>query len=381
MRSRVTVLAISIISAVCLTPLFAADYFDVDAANYNKVVDGKQVALYTIKNSKGMIVKITNYGAKIEQIIVPDKKGKLGDVALGYESIDKAMTGQGSFGAFVGRYANRIGGAKFTLDGKEYKLNINEPARGTTLHGGNKGSRFCVFDANQLDAANLEMFYTFKDGEENFPGTLAVRVKYTVTENNEFIVDYQSYAADKNTVANFTSHTFFNLSGDGNADILDHVISVNAKNFLEIDKNAVPTGVLKPVAGTPLDFTKPAVFGSKINMDFEQIKLVNGIDHHFALDKKLPNGFELAGTAWHPKSGRYMEVWTTEPGMQLHSGNNLEGKEGRDQGKGKTYKFRNGFNMEPSRFPDGPNKPNFPSTVVKAGQWYSGKIMYKFSVK
>jgi aldose 1-epimerase len=354
-------------------------YIDPTSDKYRKIVDGKQVDLYTIKNSKGMVVKITNYGAKIEQILVPDRNGKFADVAQGYESIDRALGGQGSMGAFVGRYANRIGGAKFTLDGKEYQLAKNQGEN--SLHGGQKGSRFCVYDARQIDDFSVEMFYTYKDGEENYPGTLATRVLYEVTEDNALMVDYQAYALDKNTVANFTTHSFFNLSGNLGSEILNHVIFINASRFLPIDKNLIPTGQLQPVEGTPMDFLTPTAFGARIKADYEQLKLANGYDHHWVLAKRTPNDLSLAGSAWEPQSGRLMEVFTTEPGMQVHTGNNLEGKDPRDVGKGATFIFRSGFNMEPSRFPDSPNKPAFPTTVIKTGQWFSGRTIYKFSVK
>ena len=247
-------------------PLAFAAYIEPTSDKYRKTVDGKQVELYTIQNSKGMVVKITNYGAKIEQILVPDKTRKFADVVQGYENIDKALGGQGSMGAFVGRYANRIGGAKFTLDGKEYQLAKNNGEN--SLHGGQKGSRFCVYDARQINDASVEMFYTYKDGEENYPGTLVTRVLYEVTDNNALVVDYQAYAVDKNTVANFTTHSFFNLSGNLGSDILNHVIFINADRFLPIDKGLIPTGQLAPVANTPMDFLSPTPFGARIGSDY-----------------------------------------------------------------------------------------------------------------
>jgi len=354
-------------------------YIEPTSDKYQKIHDGKQVDLYTIKNSKGMVVKITNYGAKIEQVMVPDKQGRIADVVQGYESIDRALGGQGSMGAFVGRYANRIGDAKFTLDGKEYALAKNSGPN--SLHGGQKGSRFCVYDARQINETSVEMFYTYKDGEENYPGTLATRVLYEVTADNALVVDYQAYAVDKNTVANFTTHPFFNLSGNLGSEILNHVIFINASRFLPIDPRIIPTGQLAPVEGTPMDFRTPTPFGARITADYEQLKLANGYDHHWVLDKKTPNELSLAGSAWERVSGRFMEVYSTEPGMQVHTGNNLEGKDPRDVGKGARFIFRSGFNMEPSRFPDSPNKPNFPTTVIKAGEWFSGRTVYKFSVK
>lgn len=373
-------LALVLVVATCgIGSAQQGGYIEPTSDKYRKVVDGKQVDLYTIKNSKGLVVKITNYGAKIEQIMIPDKRGQIADVVQGYESIDRALVGQGSMGAFVGRYANRIGGAKFTLDGKEYQLAKNSGQN--SLHGGQKGSRFCVYDARQINDASVEMFYTYKDGEENFPGTLATRVLYEVTEDNALVVDYQAYAVDKNTVANFTTHPFFNLSGNLGSEILNHVIFINASRFLPIDQRIIPTGQLAPVQDTPMDFRTATPFGARIKADYEQLKLANGYDHHWVLDKKTPNEFSLAGSAWEPVSGRFMEVFSTEPGMQVHTGNNLEGKDPRDVGKGATFIFRSGFNMEPSRFPDSPNKPAFPTTVIKAGEWFSGKTVYKFSVK
>jgi aldose 1-epimerase len=225
------------------------------------------------------------------------------------------------------------------------------------------------------------MFYIYKDGEENYPGTLATRVYYEVTEDNALLVDYQAYAVDKNIVGNFTTHAFFNLSGNLGSEILDHVIFVNASRFLPINSGLIPTGQLAPVQNTPMDFRTPTPFGARIKAEDEQLKLAGGYDHHWVLDKKTPNAFTRAASAWEPVSGRLMEVFTTEPGLQVHTGNNLEGKDPRDVGKGSTFIFRSGFNMEPSRYPDSPNKPSFPTTVIKAGEWFAGTTMYQFSVK
>lgn len=360
---------------------YAPNVVELKSQNFRKVVDGKQVDLYTIQNKNGMIVRITNYGAKVQQIIVPDKKGVFADVAQGYETIDQVIGGQGSMGAFVGRYANRIGGAKFMLEGKEYQLAANSGKN--SLHGGEKGSRFQVFNARQLSPASVEMLYVFKDGEENYPGTLPVRVVFSVTDKNEFVTEWSAVAHDKATVANFTGHTFLNLSGNGGTEILDHIIKVNADRFLPVDDTLIPTGEERPVAGTVMDFRKPKAFGKDITSTYDQIKLGNGYDHHYVLNPPAKHGsLNFAASAYDSKSGRVLEVWTTEPGMQLYSGNFLEGKAPRDMGKGKTlYIFRSAFCMEPSHFPDSPNKPQFPSTVLQPGQWYTGKIVYKFSVK
>jgi len=360
----------------------APNVVELKRENYQKDLDGKKTDLYTLRNKNGMTVRITNYGAKIEQILVPDRKGVFGDVVLGYESIDGAINGQGSMGAFVGRYVNRIGGAKFWLDGEEYKLAANQGPN--TLHGGLKGSRFQVFSARQISPSSVVMGYTFKDGEENFPGTLPMRVVYTVSDKNELIVDWEAYANDKKTVASFTSHAFFNLTGDPSKLILDHVIRVNADKFLPVNDSLAPSGELRDVTGTVMDFRKAKPFGKDINSDYEQIKLGKGYDHHYALNKdpKKPGTMTFAASAYDPASGRLMEVFSTEPGMQLFSGNNLEAKVPRDLGKGTVaFAFRSAFCMEPSRYPDSPNHLHFPTTVVNPGEFYTGTIIYKFSAK
>jgi aldose 1-epimerase len=323
-------------------------------------------------------VAITNWGARIEQILVPDRNGALGDVALGYDSIAAAQAGQGSLGAFIGRYANRIANARFTLDGREHRLAANDSPH--CLHGGLKGSRFQVFDARQEDEASVVMSYTFADGEEGFPGTLPLRVKYGVTGANEISIEYEATAMDKATVANFTTHTFFNLAGHDRGDVLGHVLEVNADRFLPVDATLIPTGELRPAAGTPMDFTRPVKLGERIAADYEQLAIGHGYDHHFVL-KRDGDGLAFAARIHEPASGRVMEVWTTEPGIQVYSGNYLEGKRPRDVGKGgAVYAARAGFCLEPSRFPDSPNQPSFPTTALKPGERYAGKTVYRFSV-
>ena len=359
--------------------------FELKADAFKKIVDGKSVDLYTIRNSKGMVVRITNYGAKIEQIIVPDRYGKMGDVAQGYESIDKVMGGQASMGAFIGRFANRLGNGTFTLDGTEYKLAINDlstpPAapRQNTLHGGKKGSRFIPFDAKQLSENSVQMSILFKDGEEGFPGDLPVRVIYTVTENNELVLSYDAAAANKKTVVNLTGHTFFNLSGDLGSSIEDHIVTINSDKTLEVSPALVPNGVIRDIAGTPLDFRKPKALAQDIKADYDLLKAGNGYDNHFVVNQKLPGKMTFDTRVMDPKSGRILEVWSTEPGVQLYSGNFLAGQAPRDIGKGNIYQFRSAFCIEPSHFPDAPNHPEFASTALNPGEWYSGQIVYKFS--
>ena len=352
-------------------------YVELDRAKFQTEIDGKKVDLFTITNQQGMVVKITNYGARVEQILVPDRDGKLGDVVLGYESIDQVMHGQGSMNAFIGRYANRIGKGKFSLHGQDYQLNINDPPN--TLHGGIKGSRFVVFDARQLDELSVEMSYTFKDGEENFPGTVPLRVVYKVTEANELDISYEAVAVDKPTIVNFTSHLFINLAGGG--DILQQMLTINADTITPVDATHITTGEFRPVKGSPMDFTRPTRIGAGIAADYDQIKYGCGYDVNYVLNKK-PGELGLATRVYDPKSGRELEIYSTEPGLQFYSGNFLEGKVPRDVGKGgEVYRVHSAMSLEPQHFPDLVNKPNFPSTVLNPGEWYTGKIIYKFGVQ
>lgn len=345
--------------------------------NFRAEIDGKPVGLYTIRNAAGMVVRLTNYGARIEQILVPDRNGRLGDVAQGYESIEQVRGGQTSMGAFIGRYAGRIAQGRFTLDGTSYQLAINAPPN--SLHGGAKGSRFQVFEARQLSDSSVEMTHVFADGEENYPGTLPLRVVYTVTEANELRIDYSAVAVDKATVVNFTGHAFLNLSGDLGRPVLDHRLTIPASRVLEINEAAVPTGRIREVAGTPLDFRTATAVGTRIDQDDPQLKIAGGYDHTYIPDG---TGLRLHARVEEPTSGRVLEVLSDEPGLQFYSGNFLEGKAPRDVGKGgTTYVFRSAFCLEPQHYPDSPNHPDFPSTVLRPGQWYSGQIVYRFSVQ
>jgi aldose 1-epimerase len=357
----------------------AADgYVEIDRKNFVAQIDGRPVDLYTIRNKAGMVVKITNYGARVEQILVPDKAGKLGDVALGYETLEQVMNGSGAMGSHVGRYANRIAKGTFTLDGETYHLPINNPPN--HLHGGPLGSRFRVFDAKQLGPSRVEMRYTYQDGEQGYPGTVKSSVTYSVSDDNGLVIDYDA-VTDRPTVVNFTNHTFFNLAGQGNGDILGHVLTIKAERYTVFDSTAIPTGEIRPVAGTPLDFTQPHRIGERIDADFDQLKIGKGYDNNFVLDKK-PGAFGLAARVSEPRTGRVMEVWTTEPGMQVYTGNFLEGLDPRDIGKGKVaYTARTGVCFEPQHFPDSPNRPEFPSTVLRPGQHFTGKIVYRFAVE
>jgi aldose 1-epimerase len=362
-------------------PAATLPYTLLKAADFQQTVDGKPVGLYTLHNRHGVSVSITNYGARIEQILAPDRNGRLGDIAQGYPTLAAVRQGQASMGAFIGRYANRIAHGRFTLDGVGYQLAINDLASGdhpreNTLHGGDKGSRFVVFDARQLSPTQVVMSYVFKDGEEHFPGTLPTRVSYTLGEDDSLSIEWEAVAADKATVANFTQHTFFNLSGTLGAPITGHVLTLNAERLLRSDATLVPDGAQLPVAGTAFDFRLPKPIGRDIGD--AALKMAGGYDHHFVI-RRTGEGLALAGRVSEPVSGRVLEVWTTEPGVQFYSGNFLEGKIPRDVGKGgEVYPFRSAFCLEPSHFPDSVNHADFPDTVLRPGQWYTGKIVYRF---
>ena len=350
-------------------------YVEIRREAFQKEIDGKKVDLYILKASTGMVVKITNQGGKIVQLLVPDKDNHLGDVVLGYETVDQYVTGRASFGAIIGRYANRIAKGRFTLNGREYQLPVNNGPN--HLHGG-KGTHFLVFEARQLDARTLQLTYNFKDGEEGYPGNTSLKVVYAVTDDQELRITYEA-VTDRPTVVNFTNHAFFNLAGEGRGDILDHELIINADRFTPIDATSIPTGELRAVKGTPMDFTRPARIGARINDSDEQLKFGTGYDHNYVLNKTAGE-LSFAARLSDPVSGRIMEVYTTEPGMQLYTGNFLTGKAPNDVGKGgKPYPVRSAVCLETQHFPDSPNKASFPTTVLNPGQWFTSTTVYKFS--
>lgn len=365
-----------------LSAAFAANgdgYTILKREAFQTEVNGKMADLYTLTNKNGMIAKITTYGGKLIQLLVPDRNGKLGDVVLGYDTLQQTIDGQGSMGATVGRYANRIGKGQFSLDGTEYQLSLNNGPN--HLHGGIMGTRFQVFDAMQPDPRTLQLFYYFKDGEEGYPGNCLMRSVYTLTDSNELVVVYDA-VTDKPTIVNFTNHAFFNLAGAGSGTILNHILTLNADNFTPVDGTLITTGEIRPVKGTAMDFTTPTAMGARINDSYEQLKYGPGYDHNYVLNKKSENELSFAARVYEPTSGRVLEIFTTEPGIQFYAGNFLEGKVPRDVGKGgKIYKFRDGFCLETQHFPDSPNKANFPSVVLRPGQWFTSTTVYKFSTK
>jgi len=342
---------------------------------FGKTQDGTAVDQYTLTNANGMKVKITAYGGIVTAIEAPDKNGKVEDVVLGFDNLDEYLKGHPSFGTIPGRYANRIAKARFTLGGKEYKLFANNGEN--SLHGGKKGFDKYVWKAREVAARNgvaLEVTHTSPDGDEGYPGTLTATVVYTLTNANELRIDY-SATSDQDTVVNLTNHSYFNLKGAGNGDILDHDLMLNADRFTPVNTGLIPTGELRNVAGTPLDFTKPARIGARIESDYDQMKIGRGYDHNFAVNGKAGT-LRLAARATEATSGRVLEVWTTEPGVQLYTGNFLDGsKVGKS---GKAYKQRYGFCLETQHFPDSPNQPSFPSTVLKKGGRYQTTTVFKF---
>ena len=338
--------------------------------------DRQLIDIYTLRNSKGMEARISNYGGIVVSLKVPDKNGVLGDVVLGYDNLNSYIKNSPYFGAIVGRYGNRIAKGKFKLDGAEYSLACNDGPN--HLHGGIKGFDKVVWKGTPFISANgpaLKLTYTSKDGEEGYPGNLKVTAVYTVTEDNALRLEFTA-TTDKPTVVNLTHHSYFNLAAKD--DILNHEVMINADKFTPVDETLIPTGELRPVDGTPFDFRKPTIIGARINNNDEQLKFAKGYDHNWVINKP-EKVLGLMARVYEPTSGRLMEVWSTEPGLQFYSGNFLDGT---IKGKyGWVYQFRNGFCMEPQHFPDSPNKPNFPSVVLLPRQVYKNVIMYKFNVK
>jgi aldose 1-epimerase len=351
---------------------------EIRKADFGKLSNGTPVEVYTLTNNKGMMVKIETFGGAITEIWVPDNKGKFEDVALGYDNAEGYENGNYYLGTLVGRYANRIGKAKFSIDGAEFKLFAND--NGNTLHGGPKGLHRRVWNTEPItnkNSVSLKLTYFSQDGEEGFPGNMNITVIYTLNDNNEIEMDY-SATSDKKTVINLTNHAYFNLAGAGNGDILNHLLIINADKFTPVDETLIPTGELRKVEGTPLNFLKPTTIGSRINEDYEQLKLGHGYDHNWVL-KRVDDSLFVAAEVYEPQSGRVLQVLTIEPGIQFYSGNFLDGKEiGK---KGISYKYRFGFCLETQHFPNSPNVSEFPSVILDAGKKFSSKTIYKFSAR
>jgi aldose 1-epimerase len=339
------------------------------------IVNGANIEMFTLTNKNGVEVSAITYGGIITSIKTPDRTGAIADIVLGFNSIDGYLSDQPFFGALIGRYGNRIAKGRFTIDGQEYKLATNNGPN--HLHGGNKGFDKVVWTATPVAGKNGVAFaYTSKDGEEGYPGTLTVQVTYELTEANELLVGYQA-STDKATHVNLTQHSYFNLAGEGSGDILGHELMIDADRYTPVDSTLIPTGVLAPVEGTPFDFRKQTAIGARIDAADEQIKNGQGYDHNWVLNRNTP-GRQRAARVYEPKSGRTLEVATTEPGLQFYAGNFLDGKlKGQS---GRPYGRRSGFCLETQHFPDTPNQPKFPTTLLKPGEQYKTETVFTFGV-
>lgn len=344
---------------------------------YNKIIDGKEVKLYTLKNQKGMEIIVTNFGARIVSWMVPDKSGQLADVVFGHDSIDGYLNAsENYFGAAIGRYGNRIAKGEFSLGDIQYKLAQNNGAN--ALHGGIKGFSRKIWDIVQKGETELQCKLVSPDMEEGYPGELTVNMTYRITNENSLIIKYEA-KSDKPTIINLTNHSYFNLHGAGNGTILDHLLMINSDSITPIDSTLIPTGDFASVENTPFDFRNPTAIGSRIDSDNQQIKYGMGYDMNFVLKKTADNPVSLAATVFEPKSGRMLEVFTDQPGIQFYTGNFLDGKyPGK---KGKAYGYRTGLCLETQHYPNSPNQPRFPSVVLGPDQVYYHTCIYKFSVR
>ncbi len=378
MTSRSAILATVAACSPVLSHASDAGQGSVTASRFGKLPDGQPVTLYTLRNAGGAEAKITNYGGIVTSLKVPDRDGKIDDVVLGYSNIDGYIKNVGNpyFGALIGRFGNRIGNAKFTLDGKTYRLPKNDGPN--TLHGGTVGFDKVLWTGRPLaskDGPSVELTYRSKDGEMGFPGNLDVTAVYTLTNKNELRVKFTA-TTDKPTVVNLTQHSYFNLAGKG--DILGHLVQIKSDKITPVGATLIPTGKFLKVDGTPFDFRKPVAIGARINADDQQLKFGKGYDHNF-VTADAPGKLKLQAKITEPTTGRTLEVLSTAPGVQFYSGNFLDGS---IVGKGgRRYNFRNGFCFEPQHFPDSPNKPQFPSTVLRPGETLKSTIVYRFGTK
>jgi len=344
---------------------------------FGETADGEVVELFTLRNRNGVQLQITNYGAAVVSLLLPGRHDELVDVVLGFDALDDYLLRSPYFGATIGRYANRIGNARFVVDGIEYNLAANDGKN--HLHGGFNGFDKVVWDASASDLhpLSLELRYLSADREQGYPADLSALVRYTLSEDNQLTIEYLA-ASDADTVVNLTNHSYFNLAGAGSGDILAHELMIDADRFTPVNDGLIPTGELRDVAGTPFDFRTPTAIGLRIERDEPQLRFCKGYDHNFVLNGRAGDLRRVARVL-EPGSRRRMEVWTTEPGLQLYTGNFLDGTL---TGKGGfIYGHRSGFCLETQHFPDSPNKPNFPSTLLKAGTRFESKTVYKFSTE
>lgn len=348
----------------------------IEKRDFGKMPDGTPVFEYTLTNAKNMSVGVINYGGIITSINVPDRDGRVDNVVLGFRNIDDYVAKNPYFGTLTGRYANRIGNAKFTLDGTEYKLAVNNGPN--SLHGGAKGFDKRIWAVKEMPGdsnVGLELSYLSPDGEEGYPGNLNVTVLYTLTDDNEFRIDYTA-TTDKATVVNLTSHSYFNLAGNGSGTVLNHKLQLNADKFTPVDATLIPTGKIQDVAGTPFDFREPQVIGDRIRQADEQLVYGRGYDHNWVLNRGDDSSLVLAAKLHDPATGRVMEIHTTEPAIQFYAGNFLDGT--LVGSSGGMYRQGDGLCLETQHYPDSPNKPDFPSTVLKPGETYKTTTVHRF---
>jgi aldose 1-epimerase len=350
----------------------------VTRGSFGKMPDGAPVEVYTLTNANGVEIKAITYGGIVQSLRVPDRAGRFADVVLGFDGMAGYLADHPFFGAIIGRYGNRIGKAQFTLGGRTYKLAANNGPN--HLHGGVRGFDKVLWKAEQAttdEGPAVSFTRTSPDGEEGYPGNLNVRVTYMLTDKNELIVDYYA-STDRATPVNLTQHSYFNLAGQASGDILGHELMLNADRYTPVDDTLIPTGELAPVEGTPFDFRKSTAIGARINQDHPQLKYGLGYDHNWVLNRQ-GSGLQLAARAYEPGTGRTLEISTTEPGIQFYSGNFLDGKL---SGKAKAvYRHRTGFCLETQHFPDSPNKPQFPSTILEPGAEYRSRTVFKFGTR
>lgn len=375
MRKRISLLLIVAVFAACNSTTKKEIEMPYLKSDFEGVIDGKTTRMFTMENENGMVVTLTNYGAKIVSVYAPDKKGKFADVLLGFNSLADYQQYGASHGAVVGPFANRIANAQFTIGEEVYQLPMNNGE--ACLHSGPDSWYRKVWDYEKNGNVTTFMLES-PDGEFGFPGNKKAKVTFTLTDDNELKIDYE-VTTDKSTHINLTNHSYFNLRGEGNGDILDHVLVINAdKSTPVVDASMIPTGEIVDIRGTALDFTSPHAIGERIDADHPQLQFASGYDFNYVINKDADE-LAFAASAYEPESGRYMEVFTTEPGVQLYTGNHLKGTEIGNSGK--AYGPRTGFCLETQHFPDSPNQPGFPSTLLNPGEVYSSTTIFKFSVK
>ncbi len=356
----------------------------VDKSVFGQLPDGRQVDVYRFTNVNGIEMRVINYGGIILSLKTPDAQGEFDDIVLGFDSLEEYLSDEYRqanpyFGALIGRYGNRIAGGQFSLDGETHSLATNDGDN--HLHGGRQGFDRVLWQAEPFandEGAGLVLRYTSEDGEEGYPGRLETEVTYTLTDADELVVDYRA-TTDKPTPVNLTQHSYFNLEGEGSGSILDHHLTIHADAFTPVDDTLIPTGEIRPVAGTPFDFTQPTPIGERIEQDNEQLTFGKGYDHNFVLAEQAASKPVLAARVWEPDSGRLLEIATTEPGIQFYSGNFLAGDLiGK---RGQAYEHRSGFALETQHYPDSPNQANFPSTILEPGETYRTRTVYRFSAQ